>query len=548
MKLSALGLTVLASLALVHCQPSVNATEKTLVRCRRPLCEVYCPLGTQKDEDGCETCHCTAPPSPEIPAMPCAEPMCANDCREFGGYKKNERGCMTCECMERITCEDLECSVGQFCRPDLSHCQPGMEEVECLPKPICVDIDHRPGHDRPRPDCPMYKCEAKLCEHGRKRDENDCPTCECASDPCETHECHQGQICVLDTAPGCDGIACPVRARCTFKSLCHHHQHYHRMMKTGDRRPERMRPRMDDDDMMGGMMGGPMMGSPFMSPMGYMPRCEEDGDFHPQQCSLESARPECWCVNDMGQEMQDTRRVAMVGDQPTPKCERNHTESLELKFQVWHEFDDIMPHLDSLKNTVKEHLSHWLTVEQRFIMVVKIEPDGSLQRVQVHVLVMQDGKTDLASAAHGMLDQMRRKHCNIHFHGQTMRSDPDTLQMNPRYRQPEEISEPVLPREYGEEPEEEGVWGFCKAHQTAVIVGCVGGTIILICLTVVIISAARKKRAAHQFRHKRFDNYQKNLTLAGDTMKHPDDLEKEPPVAVISVVDTDPDHNNSSVA
>ena len=37
-------------------------SERPLVRCRRPMCMMYCPLGFQTDNTGCPVCHCLEDP------------------------------------------------------------------------------------------------------------------------------------------------------------------------------------------------------------------------------------------------------------------------------------------------------------------------------------------------------------------------------------------------------------------------------------------------------------------------------------------------------
>merc|ERR1712226_891840 len=113
--------------------------DKPLVRCKRPMCRMFCDLGFQTDDTGCPICkchtnpcaaiecpkgeactpqkclthpchtliaQCAAPeppkpvepiePVPEPKQFPCAMPMCSMMCPY--GYANNEHGCMTCKC------------------------------------------------------------------------------------------------------------------------------------------------------------------------------------------------------------------------------------------------------------------------------------------------------------------------------------------------------------------------------------------------------------------------------------------------------------------
>ena len=129
--------------------------EEPLVRCKRPMCEMYCEFGFQTDSTGCPTCECLdaadshligrpdghEPPAAASTRPPCRgpEPMCANYCP--GGYRYNEDGCMTCEC-----------------------------------------VGAPAARTRPRCRGPMPMC-ANRCPGGYRYKPDGCMTCECAEEP-----------------------------------------------------------------------------------------------------------------------------------------------------------------------------------------------------------------------------------------------------------------------------------------------------------------------------------------------------------------------------
>ena len=127
--------------------------EEPLVRCKRPMCAMYCEFGFKKDSTGCPICECLAPAEsdligrpdgheagPRRPVCRGPQPMCANYCPH--GYRYNDEGCMTCECVVAAT--------------------------------------GAPAARAQRPRCrgPMPMC-ANFCPGGYKYKPDGCMTCEC---------------------------------------------------------------------------------------------------------------------------------------------------------------------------------------------------------------------------------------------------------------------------------------------------------------------------------------------------------------------------------
>ena len=81
--------------------------EEPLVRCKRPMCAMYCEFGFKKDSIGCPICECLDAAESSLIGRPdghellpaCAErPVCDMYC-EFGN-KRDEDGCEICSCID----------------------------------------------------------------------------------------------------------------------------------------------------------------------------------------------------------------------------------------------------------------------------------------------------------------------------------------------------------------------------------------------------------------------------------------------------------------
>lgn len=60
----------------------------------------------------------------------------------------------------------------------------------------------------------------------------------------------------------------------------------------------------------------------------FVPVCQEDGSYAPVQCfEHEGFGKQCWCVNDKGEEMGDTRTT----DGSTPTCEKGTTSCVSVE-------------------------------------------------------------------------------------------------------------------------------------------------------------------------------------------------------------------------
>jgi len=149
---------------------------KPLVRCKRPLCLMYCANGFQTDASGCPVCHCVVaaetkepessligrPDGHEPVASNCDKrPMCQMLCKN--GFKNGDDGCPVCECNE-----DSDKN-GQ---------------------------GHQDGSE-PTSECDNQSLCRMLCALGFQTDERGCPVCSCLEDPCQVIDLFQNVLLFL---------------------------------------------------------------------------------------------------------------------------------------------------------------------------------------------------------------------------------------------------------------------------------------------------------------------------------------------------------------
>jgi len=89
-------------------------SEEHLVRCKRPMCAMYCEHGFKKDSTGCPICECLdaadssligRPDGHEVAPSCARRPMCRMSC-PFG-FKRDADGCEICSCHSdpcQVTC------------------------------------------------------------------------------------------------------------------------------------------------------------------------------------------------------------------------------------------------------------------------------------------------------------------------------------------------------------------------------------------------------------------------------------------------------------
>jgi len=506
--------------------------DEPLVRCKRPLCFMYCENGFQSDASGCPVCRCKdsessligRPDGHEPGAVDCGiRPMCAMICEN--GFKSGDDGCPVCECAEAtetnvpghqngsepiIECPPL-CRM--FCRLGFKTDERGCQVCSCLEDPcqgvVCEsgsECQSQPCEDsksctqlsakcvatpKSRP-CPEPMC-ANACPYGYAKNEAGCMTCTCDSIPaervCGPIKCDEGLIC----RNGTDGSS-----KCSVKSICE----TRRSLPVG--------------------LGGAQL------------LCERDGSFKSLQCNPKLA--ECWCVDGLGQEVEDSR-VTVYVEEHKPKCARNITVSMRVHMTLIVKHDiDISDELDSLNATIVDHVSSWLLIEPRYIKVAKAESVSSNSQNEkdsiddseaddeteladdynsvdedelggsslllVELVVVHDGQSDLPSAANYMQRRMHLGQCDIPVGRGTLLPNPYSLKTEHQF-----AHQPVYPEsEYNLESDYEPSWRCWRGVRVGLCAFGVG----LFILVVITLSLAlhRRRHRMHmlQFKHQRLDS------------------------------------------
>lgn len=207
------------------------------------------------------------------------------------GFETDAQGCALCEC--KNPCKDVECPNGTECQVDDSACKPG---EQCSPSTNCrkaraalgecafgdplTGAENRPllcGTDTDKPNCPSgYECFVQqnaeyglCCPQEQQNRAAECPQSVPADFRCDKKcefdaDCDVGMKC-CDTSCG---KACLSSRNST---LCEQQRRLARLFSEGVDAP------------------------------GYIPQCDDDGQFQAKQCSTNGKV--CWCVNSAGQQM-----------------------------------------------------------------------------------------------------------------------------------------------------------------------------------------------------------------------------------------------------
>jgi hypothetical protein len=444
---------------------------------------MYCENGFKNGDDGCPVCKCNEA-SDEIveshedeivesheddnePTIACDEqPLCRMYCEL--GFKTDERGCQVCSC-HKDPCQGVDCGSGSACQPQ-----------SCEDNKSCTQLSAKCVSTPKSMLCPEPMC-ANACPYGYMKNEAGCMTCVCDSIPaervCGPINCDDGLICRNAT----DGSL----PRCSIKTICETRQ-----------------------SLPVGLGGASLL-------------CEPDGSFKPLQCNPKQA--ECWCVDGLGQEVNDTRATVYI-DEHKPKCPRNITVSMHLHMKLVVKHDvDISGELGSLNATIVDHVSSWLLIEPHYIKVAKAEAvssgsnnendvtedtypdyyypgrddqdelDGSSLLV-VELVVLHDGHSDLPSAANYMQRRMHMGLCDIPVGKGSLLPNPYSLKTEHQF-----AHQPVFP-EYTPKSVEKpwSCWnGVCVG------LCAFGVTTLMVIATLVLTLHIRRRMRIGQFKPQR---------------------------------------------
>eukprot|EP00918_Siedleckia_nematoides_P036951 GHVU01080216.1.p1 GENE.GHVU01080216.1~~GHVU01080216.1.p1 ORF type:complete len:469 (-),score=72.88 GHVU01080216.1:1525-2931(-) len=416
-------------------------------------------------------------PDPGPPEGCPMEPMCATRCKY--GLKKDDKGCDTCEC-NPSPCEGFQCEGNTVCIVSYMDC---MMDAPCFGHPKCVP---------PKP-CSNMMC-MMACPFGNKIDEFGCQICECKEGP-EPPKQKEGIKCGENMCLA--GQHCMEGKRCAIKPWCHRMTDFYKMMM------ELRRQNKPD----------PALPVPGMAMQHHEPQCEHDGAFKPKQCHDKH----CWCVHENGTEIEGSRIPFLVRGEPMEEnrdeekhCEKNKTIGARIKFHMRHNLENVDNRMDHIKKLVHEHMARWMTISREDILQVNVRT-GEIHLLQIEVIVVHNGRTDLASALMHFHEHFAKQHLNVEV-------------------EPGKILEPVpksvtIDRQF--EPKRHIVtcWNRVKAfyhhYPVAVISGSVAAGLLLL-LAVIATTLACCCKAGR--RHQRYEikNYDKNLSFANQLYNYPE--------------------------
>jgi len=407
-----------------------------LVRC--PRCFEDCPMGqvNEYDDRGCPTCACV-PESEHDRFMRCG-PICRMYCTF--DFKNNEEGCPICEC-NPDPCEEHSCKDGQVCKPN--RVGSGVWEA------VCEEVTPR---------CLLAACDVE-CQFGLVVDANGCHTCDCNPSPCATTMCERDHVCKINGEN---------EAECTLQPLCEQAQRGVHLL--------------GQDAQSRGPHGGP--GSqPLLG--GHHLACTQDGQFQPTQCYHVTG--DCWCVDDMGKELEGTRKNVRRKGSPLV-CPVNTTTSLHGHVSLQHDLEDLESHLDMLHNMMHDMLSHWLVVHRRYITVIEITPnhaDIHLLEVDFVVATDENAQHDLATSSHHFQQEAQRNNIMMQYQGHILKPAHNGVHVLHTY-QPMLPPVGVMHREAS----------FYRQHQAALLACFIGITFFLLILTALVKILMSRRRSS----------------------------------------------------
>lgn len=497
---------------------TVPTTEEVLVRCRR-TCTTFCQFGTQIDSTGCPICQCLedpcleakcpkgqmcvrkdscdSNPCTELPytceKVPCPQVMCSEYC-EYG-LEKSEYGCDTCTC-KKNPCNDIECNADEECQvtedpacPEGAYCN---KVGECVAAPS-LKIPEEPM----LPKCSLIECRM-LCRFGFKKDDKGCDMCECKTSPCEDFKCGDGEKCQYKSLENCQHDICDLEPHCSVQPICEHMLQKH----------------MDNTRMMSGMSGQKMMGMHSGMPSKHPLECDEDGGFMPRQCHHMTG--ECWCVNDLGEEIEGTRC-----SEKKPDCPYNKTSAVKGHIHLRHDIqDNLDKHTEILRPILVTHLGKWMMIEEKYIQEVVVTPYGeSVQTLRVDFMISGEieDDIDLASSMHHLRLIVTSEETLIHYESFTLTPVPTSLETHHKF-----IAEPMaVPKS-----DTDAALEYYRVHKTTIVV-LIGLVLLASILVVMLVQIAKRRRV---LKLQRKDNYQQNLAFTNEVygkLAFLDDLAKD---------------------
>lgn len=499
-------------------------TEASLVRCRRPLCAKFCEFGNQLDSSGCPICQCLEDPCLEARCAkgqmcvrmencaghpctnlpftcenyPCPQVMCSEFC-EFG-LQTNEYGCDTCTCMKN-PCNDVECNVDEECKV--------IEDPNCPTGGYCNKVGKctaaaplRAPEEPMLPKCPLTRC-TKICRFGFKKNEKDCEICECKSSPCEDVKCGEGEKCTHEGLENCQHDICEnLKTTCSVQPICEHKLQQHKRMMNN-------MGASGGPKMIEGMQGmhGEMKGHPL--------ECDDKGSFRPRQCHPMTG--ECWCVNDLGEELEGSRSA----DKKEVDCAYNKTQTVRGHLELSHNMTkDLDQHAENLRPILVARLGEWMMIEEKYIQEVEITPCGkTIKTLKVDFVIRGEieDDIDLASSVHHLQLKVTSETTIIHYQSFMLIPMPESLETHHEFK-----AEPIAHAV----DKEHSFLEYYRVHKTTIVI--LIGLVLLASILVVMLVQVVKRRKVLKLQRR--ENYQQNLAFTNEVygkLAFLDDLAKD---------------------
>lgn len=477
----------LGLLALACADSSEEKSEPEPKReCNRMMCRMFCPLGFHLNEDGCPECKCIEDP-----------------------------------------CKELKCEGSDVCRP-VSECN----EFPCTSmKAECIA----------QMPCPMPMC-ANECPNGYKTNAHGCMNCECKADECDSHVCAMMMHgCIMFVSPLCQISGegdCKKEPMCipdghedmfqphnveeaiekvapmmpkdipaVLDSVCHFRKGF------SEKLMQETKKKFADNSMLGRLLNHESM---------HMPWCTEDGKFKPMQCH--APERSCWCVNDRGLPIADTRTIINSKDD-LPACVEHMTSMIEGSFKMAHKLEDVESHLEKIASVVKAHMAEWLKIDAAQIIIQKVSTSDS-GMILIQFSLHHADSNELSSAEIKLNWHLAHEQCAVPYAGTTLLPQPKSLKMHhTTVHRDGHMVDPELPGEGWMDEQhgrhEEGFMEMYHHNKVAVICGGAGIFLFLVILVAVVVTLCKRGRVtSNQFKHKRMvdksNTYKENLAFANE--------------------------------
>lgn len=429
---------------------------------------------------------------------PCPVYRCMSECKF--GYKKDKSGCPSCEC-KKHTCEDHKCGEGKVCQPKTAMCfdLPCPKLPSCVWKPLCSHqrdawLANKQMHVSPFLQGRVFaeKGASLTADKGHLFGEDEASLGPNGSGA-KKHllgedEASRGP---QEALLGEDEASLGPNGSGPHKHLLGEDEASRGPVHSNSAKDSKKHLLGSDEASKG--------------PIHYFPQCDEQGDFLPLQCDVDTGM--CWCVDDSGM-MKDETLTDMNKATKKPVCPYNRTTAIHGNMKIEHDIDDIQPHLSIIKKVAHNQLSEWLVIDKEFISITEMRPCP----IEIHTFTMSfsifaddKGQNDLAAASFHLQTAAHNHDLSIPYHGHTLRPKAESINMHHQF-------EPQLPQPGIRERVRNEV--YFTQHRMAILAGLLGVTFFLLVILVLLKMMLAKRRMRTFTVKESGHNYKENLKFA----------------------------------